>query len=88
MESDTGRVKIGDGARVWSDLPYFASGIGLLRDIMAHRHLSEDFVDLSAGVRATDLAGLSLEDVSPVTAADSVLSALGKLQARSTAASS
>ena len=35
FESDTGRFKIGDGASLWNDLPYFTAG-GTVADLSAH----------------------------------------------------
>ena len=73
LETDTGLRKMGDGVTAWSDLAYINTDV-----------TPEGVANLyhtAARVLATVLTGLSTATATAITAADSVLVALGKLQA-------
>ena len=62
---------------------YFNQSRGDARySLLSHTHLSSAITDFAATVRATVLTGLSTATNAAITAADTVLSALGKLQAQ------
>ena len=93
-EKDTGRFKIGDGVSTWSGLGYrgvtdtertaWGAKEGAIASGTTAQYFRGDktWQDLFAQVRAATLTGLSTATATAVSAADSVLSAIGKLQAQ------
>jgi len=58
METDTGQIKVGDGVRKWSLLPYVGTGVGGDAEAPPHTHVIADITDL--GIATTTVAGLVL----------------------------
>jgi trimeric autotransporter adhesin len=73
LETDTRKLKIGDGVTAWNSLPYVST-----TDVPEGSNLYHT----AQRVRDTVLTGLSTATNAVIAATDTVLSALGKLQAQ------
>jgi hypothetical protein len=74
--------KTGDGVTHWNDLPYAAEPFSAPGTTAQYRRGDKTWRDFATDVRAAVLTGLSTASAATITATDSVLSSLGKLQAQ------
>lgn len=85
IETDTNRVKIGNGTTDWNDLPYVSSGLWLGSTTPIDTYPTSVF-DVETIVLSTPLTGLTTPNTA-VSATDTVLTAIGELQGQISAIS-